>query len=107
MTEQLDLLSYRPAGRSPEFYQLVEFLKDGAWRTRRQIHTALGLNDRTVRIVAEESEGWIISGPKGFRYLPKAQPADVDQFTATMISQGRKMIRRALATKKLYHSLVG
>jgi hypothetical protein len=72
---------------------VYEWLSDGNW------HTAITFGparvDRMLRIVAERSQGRIISGQYGYKLTKYATTEEIDHAERWLLSQGRKMIDRA------------
>lgn len=64
-------------------------------------------NRRLVRAWAEAAEDEVISGQKGYRHISRCTPDEINHFSNWMLSQGKKMIRRALKTRRHAHALVG
>lgn len=79
------------------------------WMTASQIVAVLQgtWTDRDVRMYAEAAKGRIISGQKGYRHIRHATQEEVQHASAWMLSQGKKMIQRAIRIRNLAHQMVG
>jgi hypothetical protein len=98
---QPSLLDWRQPEK--EVVPLKSWLKGRGWQTARQIAELEGWSDRECRAAAEASDGEIITGQKGYKLLAEATPEEVHHAAAWLESQGRKMIDRAVAIRRLYH----
>ncbi len=79
---------------------LVQLLsRDTRWRTAKSLRIFTGWQERAIRIMAEESDGLIISGQLGYRHVVHATPEEVDHFCNWMESQARRMQTRATRTR--------
>ena len=71
-------------------------LRDGQWHSAADISADVqGLDDRTIRAIAERSHGCILSSPLGYKLTEHATMREVRRSANTLRSQGRKMIMRA------------
>ena len=71
-------------------------LRDGQWHSAADICEGIaGLDDRTVRAIAERSGGIMISSQLGYRLTEYATMKEVRRSANTLRSQGRRMIMRA------------
>lgn len=76
-------------------------LQDGRWHTAADLCADVqGMDDRTVRAIAERSEGAIISSAKGYRLTAHATLREVQHSANQLRSQARHMLARA--DKQLY-----
>lgn len=121
MPEQLELTTYRqgqsgsdPAAPDPdEVAQLVALLSAaGCWMSAQEILEQLGrpVNEatkRTLRELASESRGEIVSGNSGYKHTRHITPDELSEFWGRMVNQGKKMIARAILVKRRHHQLVG
>lgn len=113
MIEQLELTAYRPHIEADEVSRLVDLLHAaGTWMTAHDILEQLGLPvtesaKRHLRELAEHSQGEIVSGNSGYKHNRHITPEELDEFWGRMVSQGKKMIARALLVKRKHHSYVG
>lgn len=114
MSEQLELTSYRPAAPEPdEVTRLIQLLAaSGTWMTAREILEQLGLpvtesGKRHLRDLAEHSKGDIVSGNAGYKHNQHITPDELDEFWGRMVSQGKKMIERAILVKRKHHAYIG
>lgn len=85
---------------------LVSALRGRGWVPARRLAILMGINDRQVRAYAEQAQGEILSGQQGYRLIEGANLDDVDHASAWLISQGKKMIRRALDIKRRAHRAI-
>lgn len=88
----LDRLAQRASQRRADVFTA---LADGRWHTARE----LGINDRVLRLVAEQSAGEIISGQRGYKLTRHATLDEVTHAEHWLRSQATKMLRRALAIR--------
>lgn len=74
-------------------------LADGQWHTAKQIRAALlgtvRVTERSLRIIAEHSDGKIISGQLGYKRTIDATIEEVSHAENWLKSQAAKMVRRA------------
>jgi hypothetical protein len=98
--------------RSPESGEveiLVAYLLNHpGFHTARELADALAYNERKIRQLAEQSDSEIVSGPgsPGYIHITHCPTEKVHHITSKMISQGKTMIRRALATRRKAHSII-
>jgi hypothetical protein len=110
---QVELPLFEAQPDDPTVQQFVALLsRADAWMTAAQVLGQMRLlntdaNRRLVRAWAEAAEDVVISGQKGYRHVAKATPEEIAHFSNWMLSQGKKMIRRALNTRRHAHTLVG
>lgn len=78
------------------------------FHTAKQLAAALHFTDRKIRQIAEASDGLIVSGPgsPGYCHLLHCPAEKLGHIAATMISQAKSMIRRALRIRKRAHTLI-
>lgn len=104
---ELVLRTAAPKIGDEDVASLTAWLAGRGWVTARQIEAQLGIEERRLRAIAEHSKGEILSGPgcPGYRLFDgQTTLDDADRAAARMLSQGRKMIRRALVIRKRMHS---
>jgi hypothetical protein len=82
---------------------LKTYLYNAGWIPARQIRVDLGYTDRLCRALAEASAGEIISGQAGYKLTRQATPEEIQQATAWLESQARKMSLRAGAIRRCWH----
>lgn len=71
-------------------------LLDGrGWRTARDLAAAMQTDDRTIRALANASQGQIIGGQRGYCLVSQASVQDVEHVERFLLSQARAMIERA------------
>ena len=106
IAKQQDLDFSKPAISPAEIGEaeiLLNFLSNNpGFHTRKQITAAIGLSDRAIREIAEQSPELIVSGPgsPGYCHLYHCPDEKTGHITEMLISQGRKMIRRAIRTRR-------
>lgn len=68
------------------------------WTTAGQLAGHLGLSDRTVRNLAEASDGQIVSAPgcPGYKHFDHCTPAELARAADKLRSQARKMLQRSI-----------
>ena len=72
-------------------------LADGQWHTAKAIkETEPQLDERTMRAIAERSDGELLSVQKGYRLTRFATAAEARHAESWLQSQGKKMIARAV-----------
>lgn len=108
MTQQLPLFEAPPD--DPNVKWLIDLLlRKGGWVTASQICEVAGdrIDDRRIRMLAEASGGWVISGQRGYRHIQHAKAGEIDHCVAAWESQAKRMLKRATRTRILAHQLVG
>jgi hypothetical protein len=72
------------------------------FHTCKKLSSALGLSDRVIREIAEQNPELIVSGPgsPGYCHLYHCPDEQTGHITEMLISQGKKMIRRAIRTRR-------
>ena len=106
MATQPDLaLKLAPPDVTPEEIEsLCTHLRGRGWLLSRILMDELHLDDRKLRIIAEYSDGRILSGQKGYRLFDGSTPLDeADRAAAWLESQARKMLLRGAAIRRRYH----
>lgn len=78
------------------------------FHTAATIAESLQLSDRKVRVIAEQNRDLIVSGPgsPGYCHLYHCPAEKIHHYTQKMISQGKKMIRAAIATRRAAHNII-
>lgn len=103
MCENLELdFSHRPPQASVDEVEAVcAFLVGKGWIKARVIEEQIEIDDRRMRVIAEKSDGRILSGQKGYRFYDAGTPVDEASHASNwVISQGKKMIRRGMAIRR-------
>ena len=110
ITEQaaFDFTAPSPAQVSEVERLLAHLSSHPGFHTAKQLAAALALSDRKIRQLAEASDGLIVSGPgsPGYCHLYHCPTEQAHHYPQQMISQGKAMIRRALATRRRAHSII-
>ena len=78
-----------------EYEKLTSSLESGEWKTARELQTRTGLNDRTLRSLAHESKGQVISGQLGYKLTKYATSDEVSHAANWLRHQASKMSDRA------------
>lgn len=77
--------------------RMIRVLDDGRWHSAADLGMTIpGLNDRACRAIAERSNGEVIGSQSGYKLTYYATAAEARHAEATLQSQGRKMIARAI-----------
>lgn len=107
MTEQLELAvkTPKPVITPAEVEHVCRLLyKKQGWVMAKVMEADTGIDDRTLRLAAEHSEGRILSGQKGYRYFDRTTTIEEADRAATWLeSQGRKMLKRGGAIRRRMH----
>lgn len=110
---ELDLFSFaNRAAIAPEpTIDLRSYLasRPNDWRTRAQICGDLHCNERAVREAAEALGSEIVRGQEGFKLTQNLSREDLGaakQASDAFLSQGKRMIRYALALKRKLHQRI-
>lgn len=107
-TEQATFDFEAPAAEPDEVEALVRYLhqQGPVWTTAKQIHAALGINDRKLRILRAAAGNRILSGPScpGYRLTDHATLDQIHEAAARKRSQIRAMTRDYIDLKRLAHS---
>ena len=95
-----------PAGEIDRLCHYLEGQRD--WKTAKQIKADLGFNERKVRQLAEQSDNRIVSGPgcPGYRHFRHCTCEEITRAADKLLSQGRRMMRRAIRLKNLAHQAI-
>lgn len=83
--------------------QLCARLVGRGWIRAREFKTLFHYSDRTLRFLASESKGRIISGQKGYCLFSEASDEDVLHAAAWLRHQGREMIERSVEIERMFH----
>lgn len=106
MSDNLELdFSHRPPKVSGDEVEAVcAFLGGKGWIRAKEIEAQIEIDDRRMRVIAEKSEGRILSGQKGYRLFDASVPVEeADHAANWLIAQGKKMIRRGVAIRRRFH----
>lgn len=107
MTEQLELKVFKAEVGDPNVNFLIEHLRTCAdWKTAKALHITTGWDERQVRMYAEASDGYIISGQKGYKHIDHATAEEIHHTTAWMESQAKKMAERAQTIRRRAHQQI-
>ena len=81
--------------------KMFRVLEDGRWHSAADLGMSVpGLDERTVRAIAERSEGRIIGGDRGYRLIQHATVSEIDHVEKRLRSQARRMLRRVIEIRK-------
>lgn len=90
--------------------RLIDFLmlRGEQWTTSREITAELGLEERTIRLLAEHSNCQIVSGPgcPGYRHMLHTTAEQIREIMNRLQSQGTRMIQRSIRIGKLAHKTI-
>lgn len=81
---------------------LIDAILERGWVTGHTLSLELGLNERHLRALAEDSEGWVISGNKGYKHTTEATPEEIRACVERLRAQARRMEQRAEAIGDVY-----
>ena len=100
---QLDLLNRR--SRRAGVNLLVDFLweHEVGWIHRDDLAVELGVSVREIRLMAEASDGLVLSGQKGLCHLAYATNQEVEHAANTLLSQAKTMTERAVRIRNRFH----
>ena len=70
-------------------------LADGCWHTAKALRLILGVDDRTMRLIADRSHGAILGGQSGYKLTRCASVDEIDHAERWLLSQAAKMTDRA------------
>jgi len=110
MTDQPELDFERLAGQGPDVSKfqvetMIAALRGKGWQTSKELGARKESDKRILRAIAEESEGQIISGQKGYKLTSEATVNEIAE-TAWLKSQGKKMIHRWIAIQRVAHPIL-
>lgn len=103
MIEQLPFTFIPEPPEQDEIEMLIAQLRGRDWRTARDLGALAEKDRRKLRQIAEASEGRIISGQQGYKLAGEATPEEIGGFYRWMVSQGKRMIRRAIRARRIWH----
>lgn len=97
-----------PAAR--EIERLVSHLDAAGdqWLTAAEIAKALGIGDRQVRLLAEHSQGRIVSAPgcPGYRHINHTTVEQIAEIRNRLASQAKAMMRRSILIGRMAHQII-
>ncbi|MFA5263226.1 MAG: hypothetical protein WC378_05325 [Opitutaceae bacterium] len=102
----LEIKTTAPEVSQAEVEAFCAWLKGKSWITARQITEEFGYDDRWVRLVAQHSDGRILSGPgcPGYRYFDADALPFAERAILATRSQIAHMTKRLVAYQRRYHS---
>ncbi len=83
--------------------KLIARLRGRSWITARTIKGETGWDERTIRQIASESAGQIVSGQKGYKLTLECTPEEERHARQWLTSQARVMTQRAIDISKVFH----
>ena len=104
-----DFSAKAPAPPALDVIGLAQWLAERpGWHTAREIAAALELPDRRVRQLAEHSHGLIVSGPgtPGYQHASHCTAEEISHTAETLVSQAKRMIRRAIEIRRKAHAII-
>lgn len=108
MNQQPELPIFeQPKCKDYEF--LVRILEDKDWLTAREILKAMGLPDtesnrRSIRALAEASEGHIAGGQNGYKLVRAMTAQEYNHYRNWMKSQADRMTARILKSDRVFYT---
>lgn len=109
MQFQLPLNDRLDGGLDSDVQALVNWLAErDSWTTARQIRDVLGHCDRTIRRLASDSAGLIVSGPgcPGYKYIGRATSEEIRHTVQRLDHQASVMLTRAREIRHQAHSRI-
>lgn len=104
MSTQTDLFATRATAVSPsEVEQLVRVLSGKGWRKAKALAQELQMDDRTIREVANQSKGRVISGQRGYALVDEVTTEEANHSANWLEHQAKKMLRRAAEIRQAMH----
>jgi len=108
MPTQLKFFEAAPQDPNVQWLERV-LLEHPGWITAAALadRSAGILSDRQVRILANASP-LVLSGPgsPGYRHMKHATAEEIEHITASLISQGKTMMKRGIRLKRVGHMLL-
>jgi len=101
MSEQLGL--FQTPKTDPKVSQLLRFLRNRDWLTRKQLEQALKWDHRTIRSVVEASEGQILSGQKGYKLTVQSTREEFEESCGQLRSQIKTNTTRLHNQQRIFH----
>jgi hypothetical protein len=106
---QTELALVKPPPKNADWLFLVKILEGKDWLTAAEVLLAMGLpatdqNKRSVRALAEQSEGRIAGGQKGYKLVVAMTKEEFDHYQNWMIRQAETMKRRVIASQRVFYS---
>lgn len=83
--------------------QLIAALSGRGWMKGKALANMLDTDDRTIRAIANASDGAIISGQKGYALTHEASVQDVQHAANWLRHQAQAMTRRAMRIEQSMH----
>ena len=110
MDQQQELNFTKPPSSDPGEVEILTayLLNNPGFHTARKLAKALAWSDRKIRSLAEQADGTIVSGPgsPGYCHVKHCPVEKVNHITNKSISPAKKMIRKALKTRRIAHKLI-
>jgi hypothetical protein len=105
-TDELPLRLPAPEVSPEEIERVCAWLRGRGWMRAVEIETALGIDDRRLRAIAEHSEARILSSPgrAGYRFFDREALPDAERAIHAFGSQIRKMEARRAGYVLRYHN---
>ena len=107
---ELDLTVQPEKSAGTGLRELLHVLKSlgPVWTTAGQLAGRLQLSDRTVRKLAEASEGQIVSAPgcPGYKHFDNCTTEEIAHAADKLRSQARLMLQRSIRLRRKAHSII-
>jgi hypothetical protein len=100
---QFTFYHLRPQHGGKDVVSLLSFLYGRGWVRASQIKTVMGWKPRKSRLIANESDGQIISGEKGYKLTSEATLEEIVHAARRLRSQAKEMLRRSIAIERVRH----
>jgi hypothetical protein len=81
-----------------DYDKIMARLVDGQWHSAYELSMATGIQKRSIRDVAQRSDGEIISGNSGYKLTCHATDSEIYEFVGRMTSQINLMRERTKNT---------
>lgn len=101
MSTQLGL--FKAEKTDPRIAELIDFLRDRGWLTRKQLGEYLKWDDRLIRSIVEASEGQILSGQKGYKLTVQSTREEFECSCSQLSSQIKANTHRLNSQRKIFH----
>lgn len=95
---------HREPADCTEIITVLRALTGAGWKTARQLGAMTGFNERTLRSLANASDGQIISGQQGYKLTREATRDEIHHAANWLKHQAAEMQRRAIAIEKQGHA---
>lgn len=111
MTSDPDLFSQPQADHQPDpitllFQRVNDYLKTHPdWTCAKTLWALYAVDERTLRQIAADSDGFIISGQRGYKHISHATTDEIDHAANWLEAQAKKMATRAQSIRRRAHQI--